>query len=127
MPMDKRLCDEDFLILALRHYENPQCESLEEFYEDLSRIKYIKRLLNRNGEEDDGQRNRLALNHIIVMTNVFGMDMGSRILFFRMDERYHPQLKAFLLFLNMLPREIPEMDLSKIQTDSTLLEELRKL
>lgn len=124
--MQKRLCDEDFLILALQHYENPQCESLEEFYEDLDRVKYLKRLLNRN-EGEGGQRNRLALNHVIVLTNVFGADMGSRILFFRMDERYHGQLKAFLLFLDMLPKEMPELDISKVQTDDVLLSELRNL
>jgi hypothetical protein len=124
--MDKRLCDEDFLVLALEHYENPQCESLEEFYEDLDRIKYLKRLLNRT-EGDMDQAVRLALNHIIVVTNVFGSVMGSRILFFRMEERHHGQLKAYLHYLNLLPRSIPEVDLDAIAVDAALLEKLRNL
>jgi hypothetical protein len=126
MHMDKRLCDEDFLVLALEHYENPQCESLEEFYEDLDRIKYLKRLLNRT-EGDMDQAVRLALNHIIVVTNVFGSVMGSRILFFRMEERHHGQLKAYLHYLNLLPRSIPEVDLDTIAVDAALLEKLRNL
>ena len=107
----KRLSDEDFIFLALEHYENPQCESLEEFYEDLDRIKYLKRLLNRTGE-GIGQRDRLIINHLIILTNVFGAMMATRILFFKMEERYHRQLKTYLQFLNLLPKEIPEIDIS---------------
>lgn len=122
----KRLSDEDFIFLALEHYENPQCESLEEFYEDLDRIKYLKRLLNRTGE-GIGQRDRLIINHLIILTNVFGAMMATRILFFKMEERYHKQLKTYLQFLDLLPKEIPEIDISKTEIDSKLLNELRKL
>lgn len=124
--MKKRLCDEDFLILALEHYENPQCESLEEFYEDLDRIKYLKRLMNRTDGDLD-QAMRLMLNHIIVLTNVFGSEMGSRMLFFKMEDRYHGQLKAYLQYLEMLPKEMPEADLGSVVMDEKLLERLRKL
>ena len=122
----KRLSDEDFIFLALGHYENPQCESLEEFYEDLDRIKYLKRLMNRTGE-DVGQKDRLIINHLIILTNVFGIVMTSRILFFKMEERYHRQLKTYLHFLNVLPKEIPEINLDAVGIDDKLLEELRKL
>jgi hypothetical protein len=121
-----RICDEDFLVFALRHYENPQCGSLEEFYEDLDRIKYLKRLMNRT-DGDSGQRNRLVLNHIIVLTNVFGARIANRILFFRMEEKYHKYLKTYLHFLNMLVAEIPEANLALIEMDGMLLEELRKI
>lgn len=122
----KRLSDEEFLFLALENYENPQCESLEEFYEDLDRIKYLKRLLNRTGE-DVGQKDRLIINHLIILTNVFGIMMASRILFFKMEERYHRQLKTYLHFLNVLPKEIPEMNLDVVEIDDKLLGELRKI
>ena len=123
---EKPLCDEDFLSFALRHYDNPQCGSLEEFYEDLDRIKYIKRLMNRE-DGDIGQRNRLILNHLIIMTNVFGIEEGNRILFYRMEEKFYPRLKTFLYFLNVLHLEIPEADIAAIPMESKLLEELRKI
>ena len=123
---EKPLCDEDFLSFALQHYDNPQCGSLEEFYEDLDRIKYIKRLMNRE-DGDLGQRNRLILNHLIIMTNVFGIEEGNRILFYRMEEKFYPRLKTFLYFLNVLHIEIPEADIAAIPMESKLLEELRKI
>lgn len=123
---EKPLCDEDFLSFALQHYDNPQCGSLEEFYEDLDRIKYIKRLMNRE-DGDIGQRNRLILNHLIIMTNVFGIEEGNRILFYRMEEKFYPRLKTFLYFLNVLHIEIPEADIAAIPIEIKLLEELRKI
>ena len=123
---ETRICDEDFLVFALEHYENPQCGSLEEFYEDLDRIKYLKRLMNRT-DGDSGQRNRLVLNHIIILTNVFGARIANRILFFRMEEKYHKYLKTYLHFLNMLVAEIPEANLATVEMDDKLLEELRKI
>lgn len=123
---DDVLSDEEFLIFSLQHYENPQCSSLEEFYEDLDRIKYLKRLMNR-GDGDAGQKNRLILNHLIILTNVFGIVPGCRILFYRMEQKYHRQLKTYLHYLNMLAREIPETNISLIEMDNALLEELRRI
>lgn len=120
------LSDEEFLTFSLQHYENPQCSSLEEFYEDLDRIKYLKRLLNRE-DGDLSQRNRLVLNHLIIFINVFGVVAGNRILFFRMEERYHKYLKTYLFYLNVLARDVPEVDLKAILMDEVLLEELRKI
>lgn len=123
---DDVLSDEEFLIFSLQHYENPQCSSLEEFYEDLDRIKYLKRLMNR-GDGDAGQKNRLILNHLIILTNVFGIVPGCRILFYRMEQKYHRQLKTYLHYLNVLAREIPEIDISLVEMDNALLEELRRI
>jgi hypothetical protein len=120
------LSEEGFLVFALQHYENPQCGSLEEFYEDLDRIKYLKRLMNRT-DGDVEQRNRLVLNHLIILTNVFGVEIGNRILFYRMEQKYHPMLKTFLYFLNVLYHEIPEADIAAIDMDEQLLEKLRKI
>jgi len=123
---DNRICDEDFLTFALENYDNPQCSSLEEFYEDIDRIKYLKRLMNRD-DGDTAQRNRLIINHLIVLTNVFGIEAGNRILFYRMEEKYHPKLKTFLYYLNVLRHEIPEADLAAIPMEDSLLQELRKI
>lgn len=123
---DTVLSDEEFLTFSLQHYENPQCSSLEEFYEDLDRIKYLKRLMNRE-DGDLFQRNRLVLNHLIIFTNVFGIVPGNRILFFRMEEKYHKYLKTYLHYLNVLARDVPEVDLKSILMDDSLLEELRKI
>ena len=123
---DDVLSDEEFLIFSLQHYENPQCSSLEEFYEDLDRIKYLKRLMNR-GDGDAGQKNRLILNHLIILTNVFGIVPCCRILFYRMEQKYHRQLKTYLHYLNVLAREIPETNISLIEMDNALLEELRRI
>ena len=123
---DDILSDEEFLIFSLRHYDNPQCESLEEFYEDLDRIKYLKRLLNRL-DGDLQQRNRLILNHIIILTNVFGMVPANRILFFRMEENYHKYLKTYLQYLNLLALSIPEVNIDSIQVDMELLKELERI
>ena len=92
----------------------------------MDRIKYLKRLMNRT-DGDSGQRNRLVLNHIIILTNVFGARTANRILFFRMEEKYHKYLKTYLHFLNMLVAEIPEANLAMVEMDDKLLEELRKI
>lgn len=123
---EKALCDEEFLAFALRYYDNPQCSSLSEFYEDLDRIKYLKRLMNRvDGDLD--QRNRLILNHITILINVFGIINGNRILFFRMEPKYHIQTKTYLLYLNVLTKTIPEVCINAIPVDNTLLAELREI
>lgn len=122
----EHLCDEGFLVFALEHYDNPQCTSMEEFYEDLDRIKYLKRLMNRT-DGDPAQKNRLILNHIIILTNVFGITPANRILFFRMEQKYHKYLKTYLHFLNVLALQIPEATISEMEMDGQLLEELRKI
>ena len=92
----------------------------------MDRIKYLKRLMNRE-DGDLSQRNRLVLNHLIIFTNVFGIVPGNRILFFRMEEKYHKYLKTYLHYLNVLAREVPEVDLKSVLMDDMLLEELRKI
>jgi hypothetical protein len=123
---EKPLNDEEFLIFSLQHYENPQCESLEEFYEDLDRIKYLKRLMNRT-DGDAEQKNRLILNHLMVLTNVFGIVPCCRILFFRMESKYHQKLKTYLKYLNVLAAQIPELDLTNIELDEELMNQLRNI
>ena len=85
----------------MQHYDNPQCVEVEEFNDDLRRIKYIKRLFRRF--ETTGElKKHLILNHIILLYNVFG-DAATPLLFFKLEKNYWPVLKAFLLFLDRLP------------------------
>ena len=91
------------------HYNNPQCECEKEFEDDLKRFKYIKRLL-RKYHETGILKERLLLNHLIVLHNVFGSDAVSTLLLYKIQEEYWPTLKSFLLFLNILMSdELPEV------------------
>ena len=91
----KSLNKNNFMMYAMKMYTNPQCMGMEEFYEDLNRIKYIKRLLGRY-EKKGSMRERLVLNHIIILSNVFGAEACSRILFYKIEDRFHSYLKSFL-------------------------------
>lgn len=110
------LNDDNFMMFAMQHYDNPVCKGIQEFNDDLTRVKYIKRLLNRYDKTKD-LKERLILNHIILLNNVFGNEACSRILFFKVCPKLHPYLKSFLEYLNILPKTIPEADLSKILSD----------
>ena len=129
--MDK-LDESNFLLYAAKHYENTQCYDTIEFYDDLKRFKYIKRLFNRYAEEGD-LKERLILNHIIVLNNVFGPEATSKMLFLKCRglEEY---LKPFLLFLNILPEKIENIGIDnitiytlEIKMNTYILEQLRKI
>tara|TARA_R110000851_G_scaffold166275_4_gene311545 strand:+ start:8366 stop:8746 length:381 start_codon:yes stop_codon:yes gene_type:complete len=122
----KQLNKNNFLMYAMKIYSNPQCESMEEFHEDLNRIKYIKRLLGRY-ETKGHLRERLVLNHLIILYNVFGAEGCSRILFFKIGKEFHPHLKSFLIYLNHLPYTIPEVDLSRIPPDHRITKILESI
>jgi hypothetical protein len=129
--MDK-LDETNFLLYAAKHYENTQCYDTIEFYDDLKRFKYVKRLFNRYVEEGD-LKERLILNHIIVLNNVFGPEATTKMLFLKCKglEEY---LKPFLLFLNILPEKIENIGIDnrtiytkEIKMDTHILQELRKI
>ena len=97
----ERIDESTFLLFAARNYNNPQCYDTLEFYEDLKRFRYIKRLLNKY--ESTGElRERLILNHIISLNNVFGPKNAARMLFFRL-EGYEQYFMPFLVMLGTLP------------------------
>lgn len=130
--MLEKLDETNFLLYCAKYYDNPQCFDTEEFYEDLSRIKYIKRLLNKYKENGD-LKERLILNHIIVLCNVFGPVHTSRILFFKLKD-FHECLKPFLESLGHMPAVvenigfIPYSIKSKdIVSDKYIEELLRKI
>jgi hypothetical protein len=121
-----KLNNNNFILYVSKYYENPQCNSMDEFNEDLNRIKYIKRLL-RKYIKTGILRERLILNHLIILQNVFGPKVTSRILFFKVDEELYSELKTFLVYLKYLPDSIPEADLEKIPLDNKIVSALREI
>ena len=116
------LTEENLLIYAAKHYYNPKFIDAEEFYEDLKRFKYIKRLLNRY-EETGKLSERLIINHLIVVFNVFGIEAGLKILELKLDKQYWPQIKPFLIFL----RYIRNDQYTSISMDQVVVDALRQI
>lgn len=102
------LNDDNFLIYAMKAYESPNT-ILSEFEDDLKRIKYVKRLIKKYKLTGD-LKERLILNHIIVLSNVFGVEATVRMLFFKFDQEDYHILKTFLLFLNYMPQVIQDIN-----------------
>ena len=125
------LNEKNFLLFAMQHYENPQCVEVEEFNDDLRRIKYIKRLFNQYHTENI-LKERLILNHIIVFYNVFSVQAATRILFYKIDEEFWPMLKTFLLYLSYMPKDKIESIMGKeirvtdIPMDQGIIDRLRE-
>ena len=120
------ITDDNFMVFAMKMYENPQCKDIEEFHEDLNRIKYLKRLFKKY-KASGILRERLILNHLIIFTNVFGINASNRILFSRIEKELHPYLKTFLVYLQLLPEKIPEADLISIPLDKRIIDRLRNI
>ena len=120
--MFEKITNDNILLFALKHYDNPQCEGEKEFFDDMKRFKYIKRLLKKYSQ-DGIVKERLLLNHIIVINNVFGPEAASTLLLFKIEPEFWPQLKSFLVYLGMLP----ENELREIDDDEKITEVLRKL
>ena len=118
------ITEENYMLFAMKVYENPQCKSVQEFHEDMNRIKYLKRLFKKY-KSTGVLRERLIINHIIIIYNVFGVEAATRILFARLDKELHPILKTFLVFLHMFPNKIPEIDLVSIPIDKRITDRLR--
>lgn len=100
--MIENLSDDNFMIYAMKAYDKPNC-IMSEFEEDLKRIKYVKRLIKRYKATGE-LKERLILNHIIILSNVFGIEPTVRMLFYKLDEDDFEVLKTFLLFLNFMPK-----------------------
>jgi len=126
-----RLTNDNFLIFCAKHYDNPQCDDTQEFLEDIKRIKYIKKLITRYIETGD-LKERLILNHIIVLHNVFKPDILCRILFLKMYDQMK-YVKPFLILLNVLPEKIYNIGdhdiiyTDNIPMDKKIIEVLRKI
>ena len=117
------LNEKNFLLYAMKEYNNPQCTEVEEFNDDLKKIKYIKRLLNQYVSEGV-LKERLLLNHIIVFYNVFPPAAATRILFFKIEEKFWSILKPFLFYLNLMPEDRIESIMGKeIKTNEILMDQ----
>lgn len=124
------LNDDTFLIYSMKAYDKPNC-IMSEFEEDLKRIKYIKRLIKKYKVTDD-LKERLILNHIIILSNVFGIEPAVRILFFKINPEDWDVLKTFLLFLNFMPQTIKSIrgtpiNSSDISIDLAVGKKLREI
>ena len=97
------LNDDNYMMFAMKYYENIQCTSVDEFNDDLNKIKYVKRLFNRFLETGELKTN-LILNHLIVIYNVFENQAATRLLFYSIEKKFYSILKPFLIFLDR-PRE----------------------
>ena len=120
--MYERITPDNVIMYAIKHYDNPHCMGEKEFEDDLKRFKYIKRLLRKY--YDTGiLKERLLLNHIIVLNNVFGADACATLLLFKIQDQYWPAMKAFLLFINILRED----ELEHIETDVFVCKTLKEL
>ena len=113
---------DNFLLFAIKNYENPQAVSVDDFEKDLNIFRYIKRLLRKYKNGSD-LKVHLLINHFIILYNIFG-DAATPMLFFKLDEDLWPSLKAFVLFLDRLP-DYPRTSLHDLEVDEYCLEELR--
>lgn len=123
------LNDSTFLLYAAKNYDNSSCVDIDEFHDDLNRFKYIKRLFTKYKANGD-LKERLVLNHIIVLYNLFG-DAATKMLFFKLEGQWQ-MLKPFLVCINRLPDTITEVGKHKIihcadiTMDVSIVEMLRK-
>lgn len=125
--MTEKLTENNFLLFAMHHYDNPQCHSVVEFEEDMKRFLYLKKLFTRYSQNDE-LRERLILNHIIVLYNIFG-EAATTMLFYKLEEKYWRSLVTFLVYLDRMPEEISQygIRLSEIELDETVIKALRKI
>ena len=114
------LNDDNFLLYAVKAYTSPHC-IMSEFEGDLKRTKYLKRLFRRYKLSGD-LKERLILNHIILLYNVFGAEPATRILFYRVDESDFDVLKTFLIYLNYMPSKVKGINGKDIISSDILLD-----
>ena len=124
------LSNENVMIYAMKVYDKPNC-IMSEFKEDMKRFNYLKRLFRRYSKVGE-MRERLVLNHLVVLYNVFGIEAATRLLFFKMAKSDYSALKTYLLFLSCMPdvvRGIKGQDIisSEISVDMNIAEILREI
>lgn len=125
--MFEKLTDDNFIPFAMRHYDNPQCHTVAEFEDDLKRFLYLKKLFNRYKASGE-LRERLIVNHIVVLYNLFGK-ATTKMLFHKVEPEYWSYLATVLVYLNRMPESIPDHGVltTDIQLDQGLISALRNL
>jgi hypothetical protein len=124
------LTSENFLLYAVKAYDKPNC-IMSEFKEDMKRFNYLKRLFRRYRKMDD-LRERLVINHLVVVYNVFGVEVATRMLFYKMSKDDYSALKTYLIFLNYMPTVVhgikgQDIISSEIPVDMKIAEVLREI
>ena len=124
------LTSENFLLYAVKAYDKPNC-IMSEFKEDMKRFNYLKRLFRRYRKMDD-LRERLVINHLVVIYNVFGVEVATRMLFYKMSKDDYSALKTYLIFLNYMPAVVhgikgQDIISSEIPVDMKIAEILREI
>jgi len=125
--MIEKIDESNFLILAMKFYDNNQCFSLQEFEEDLNRFLYLKKLLNRYLTKGE-LKERLIVNHLIILFNLFGVATVD-FLFHKIDKDSWGILTTFLIYLDRMPDKIPTIGLNvaDIMPDEVVIQRLREL
>lgn len=128
--MFENLTNENALLYALKAYDKPNMV-MSEFKEDMKRFNYLKRLFRRYKKYNE-LRERLVLNHLVVLYNVFGSEVATRLLFFKISKEDYPTLKTYLLFLSYMPDSVKGIKgsniiSSEIEVDMNIAETLRKI
>lgn len=118
------LNEENFLLFAIKNYENPQAVTKEDFDRDLNHFKYIKRLFRRY-KNTGVLKTHLLINHFVILYNIFG-EATTPMLFFKIDNDLWSYMKTFVVFLNKLP-EYPRSYIHDIPVDSFCAKELEKI
>jgi len=126
----ENLTDDNVMLYAAKAYDKPNC-IMSEFTEDMKRLNYLKRLFRRYSKHGE-MRERLILNHIVVLYNIFGAEASTRILFYHANESDYSILKTYLLFLNLMPERVrgvngKDVISSNITVDMKVAEVLRNL
>jgi hypothetical protein len=118
------LNEDNYVMFAIKHYENPHAVTQDDFYEDLKRFKWIKRLLKRY-QTTGILKSHLLINHFIILYNVFG-EAATPLLFFKIDRELWPVVKTFVVYLGRLP-EYPKSTLHDIPIDTNCLQDLDQI
>ena len=126
----ENLTDDNMMLYAAKAYDKPNC-IMSEFTEDMKKLNYLKRLFRRYRKHGE-MRERLILNHIVVLYNLFGPEVTARLLFFSMSKEDYSILKTYLVFLNIMPDRIfgingKDIISSDINVDMSIANELRNL
>ena len=119
------LNDDNYLLFAIKFYENPHAVTREDFEDDLKKIKYVKRLLRRY-QNSNVLKTHLILNHLTVLFNVFG-DAAVPLLFYNLERDLWSAIKSFLVFLGKLPEYPRSSDMDEIPVDPYCLEQLENI
>jgi len=118
------LNEENFLLFAIKNYENPSAVTREDFDKDLNHLRHIKRLLKRYKSSGE-LKVHLLINHFIILYNIFG-DAATPMLFYKIEKSLWPSIKSFIVFLDKLP-EYPKTVIHEIEMDDNCLEELQRI